>query len=552
MIRVHLAHAAASLAVAGLLTNSLFAAPQGNLNTAREFHTATMLADGRILIAGGYEGGQTQMFNTAELYDQTTGNFTPLISTLNSRRASHTATLLPNGKVLLAGGVPTAFPPAAPNNTAELFDPANQSFTPVSPMNAGHATHAATLLPSGKVLITGGTTISDFGGTDAAEIFDPVSNTFTTLPPMTSARSGHTATVLDNGRVLIAGGYIGDTQNPGNTSEIFDPVSRTFTAVPAPMNSPRFKHTATLLPDGRVLIAGGSGDSSGNSVNTGELFDPVTQTYSPISLGMDRRARHAATAFANGKVLATGGIGGQSFGDHALNNAIVFNGNFSGASTLMTAARFNHTVTFLGNGRVLLAGGSGGSSTLRSAEVFDLGAGFSPNPARPTGIVSRKTHGTAGTFDVDLAHGGTECRSGGATGDYTIVLTFANALTSVGGASLTSGIGSMMSSTVDSTDTHRYIVNLTGIANAQTITVKLTSVSDNSGNASAALPVSMSVLTGDTSNDGAVNSADIGQTKSQSGALVTSSNFREDVTADGSVNSTDISSVKAGSGTGLP
>jgi hypothetical protein len=177
------------------------------------------------------------------------------------------------------------------------------------------------------------------------------------------------------------------------------------------------------------------------------------------------------------------------------------------------------------------------------------------NPAQLVGVVSRKTHGSAGTFDVDLPPGrdpGIECRSGGANGEYTLVFTFANPLSSVGGANVASGTGSVASSGMDSNDANQYIVNLTGITNAQVVTVSLTNVSDVAGNGANAVSASLAVLIGDTTADRSVNSADIAQTKSQSGTAVTNANFREDTTADGSLNSADIALVKSKSGTALP
>jgi hypothetical protein len=167
---------------------------------------------------------------------------------------------------------------------------------------------------------------------------------------------------------------------------------------------------------------------------------------------------------------------------------------------------------------------------------------------------SRKTHGSAGTFDVDLPIGGTpgiECRSGGADGDHTMVFTFANTLSSVASARVTSGTGSVSSSGTGA-DPHQYVVGLTGVGNAQTITVTLTNVTDSAGNTSASISGSMRVLAGDTTADGSVNSADIAQTKSQSGTAVGNSNFREDITTDGNLNSADIGFVKSKSGTALP
>ena len=188
--------------------------------------------------------------------------------------------------------------------------------------------------------------------------------------------------------------------------------------------------------------------------------------------------------------------------------------------------------------------------------VFEAAASVLQNttPAVPlTGIVSRKVHGNAGTFDISLTRGSqVECRSGGASGTYTLVFTFVNPLTSVGGASITSGTATVSSSNIDGADAYNYIVNLTGVTNEQTITVSLNNVTDSVGNSSGSVSGSMSVLIGDTNGDRFVNSADISQTKSQSGQPVTSANFREDVNTDGFLNSGDISLVKSKSGTALP
>ncbi len=169
-----------------------------------------------------------------------------------------------------------------------------------------------------------------------------------------------------------------------------------------------------------------------------------------------------------------------------------------------------------------------------------------------TSAVSRKTHGGAGTFNVNLPLTGTpgiECRSGQGAGsmDHQIVVTFANSVT-VASAAVTSGTGSVSGSPIVAGNV--VTVNLTGITNSQTIMVTLNNVNDgvNMGN----VVVPMSVLQGDTSGNGSVSSTDVSQTKSQSGQAVTVSNFREDVVVNGSINATDVSAVKGKSGTALP
>jgi glucose/arabinose dehydrogenase len=167
---------------------------------------------------------------------------------------------------------------------------------------------------------------------------------------------------------------------------------------------------------------------------------------------------------------------------------------------------------------------------------------------------SRKIHGTA-PFDLNLpltGSPGIECRSGGTNGSYTMIFKFALPISSVGSASVTSGIGSVFSRMIDSGNTRQYIVNLTGVANAQYITVTLTNIIDVAGNGSSAASATMGVLAGDATANGMVNSSDISEVQSQSGQLVTANNFRDDVTVNGTINSSDISLVQSQSGMALP
>jgi hypothetical protein len=177
----------------------------------------------------------------------------------------------------------------------------------------------------------------------------------------------------------------------------------------------------------------------------------------------------------------------------------------------------------------------------------------------PTGVVSRKTHGSAGTFDINLPLAGTrgiECRSGGASNNYTLVFTFPNNLTSVLGAVVTnhnptSGTGTVSSSSIGP-NANQYTVNLTNVSNSQYLVVTLNRVLDATGQLGDVTGPKMGVLNGDTNGDGFVNSADISQTKSKSGLSVVGTNFREDVNTDGFLNSADISLTKSKSGTALP
>ena len=175
----------------------------------------------------------------------------------------------------------------------------------------------------------------------------------------------------------------------------------------------------------------------------------------------------------------------------------------------------------------------------------------------PSGAVSRKTHGAAGNFDVDLplsGNPGIECRIGGANGEHTLVFTFANPLTSVGGATVLSGTGSVSSSAIDSSDARNYVVNLTGVTNAQVVTISLANVNDSAGNSSASVSASMGVLLGDVNGNGRVSNADVGGVKAQVGATLseTDSVFRHDVNANGTISNGDVGDTKAQVGSRLP
>ena len=175
-------------------------------------------------------------------------------------------------------------------------------------------------------------------------------------------------------------------------------------------------------------------------------------------------------------------------------------------------------------------------------------------PVQLNAVVSRKVHGMAGTFDVDLpltGPQGVECRSGGANGNYTLVFTFANALAGVGGASVTSGSGSVSSSAIG-TDAHQYIVDLSGVGNAQYLTVSLTNVTDSAGNSSSAVSATMGVLVGDVNASGVVTSGDTNLCKAQALQPVTSANFRNDVNASGSITTGDVNLIKQNALTQLP
>ncbi len=242
----------------------------GNLNTPRSRHTATLLANGNVLVAGGDTNGNTvdTAISSAELYDPATGSWTNT-GGLSTARDTHTATLLPNGKVLVAGGWHVYYGYGIINAT-ELYDPATGTWSNTGSLNTARAFHTATLLPNGKVLVAGGNNSSTILA--SAELYDPTAGTWSNTGSFNTARTEHTATLLPNGKVLAAGG--GGSTADLASAELYD-ITTGVWANTASMNNIRFVHTATLLPNGKVLVAGGVGNTGGNLASA-ELYDPGT------------------------------------------------------------------------------------------------------------------------------------------------------------------------------------------------------------------------------------------------------------------------------------
>jgi hypothetical protein len=272
-----------------------------NMINPHSGHTATLLCDlnfppcvnNKVLIAG----------DTSEIFDPSTGTFS---STNGGWAQGHTATLLGNGQVLLAGGVAACC--NSVSNSAGLYDPSTGTITPTGNLATGRYNHTATLLASGKVLITGGV---DSGGNflASAELYDTASGTFFVTGTMQTPRDNHTATRLPNGKVLIIGGGGFGT----STAELYDPVSGTFAATGS-MAVRRTQHAAVLLPDGTVLVAGGIDWLVENGLLAdAELYDPQTSTFSGTGGLQNARSSLVMTALGtSGRALVTGGFGAPS------------------------------------------------------------------------------------------------------------------------------------------------------------------------------------------------------------------------------------------------
>jgi N-acetylneuraminic acid mutarotase len=345
--------------------------PARSMVHSRYLHSATLLADGRVLVAGGH--GSSGLLASAELYDPTTNTWSSAGS-MASTRYIHSATLLANGRVLVAGGLGSS-----PTLTsAELYDPATNTWSRAGSMVSTHLRHTATLLADGRVLVVGGEESNTGPYLATAELYDPTTNTWSSTRSMATARERHTATRLAGGRVLVAGGFGWSGQLA--SAELYDPTTNTWSSA-ASMTTARGEHTETLFSDGRVLVAGGGPTyetrghvryPTSEPLASAEVYDPVINRWSPAGSMSTVRFTHAATRLTDGRVLLAGGQGRASI----LASAEIFDPATNAWSSVgsMAAARYWHTTTVLTSGQVLVAGGP-------SAELFVPGSRRCPPAA---------------------------------------------------------------------------------------------------------------------------------------------------------------------------
>ncbi len=293
-------------------------APTGSMVTGHVLGTATLLLDGRVLFVGGWDldngsdwnpwnGSNRIVSASAELYDPKTGTFA-LTGSPAQARYYHTATRLLDGRVLIAGGALGANdnPDATATATAETYDPGTGKFAPAGSMTTPRWSHSATLLKDGRVLMAGSWSDS------SAELYDPVKGSFSRTESMKNTPNIHMATLLRDGRVLIAGG--GDPGGSISLAEIYDPGTGKFSPTGSMINNCNFigpiggqLASAPLLADGRVLVPDVIYDgSSGGGIGSAELYDPVTGTFTKGPTMSRYRSGFTETLLADGRVLFTG------------------------------------------------------------------------------------------------------------------------------------------------------------------------------------------------------------------------------------------------------
>ena len=362
------------LPVAGLLAVGLAVSPAapaaasqspgtwtrtGSLNFPTEQQTATLLQNGQVLLPAA-----------AELYNPATGKWAVTGSMGTARTIGYTATVLPNGQVLVAGGIEAGVNMTVTSG-AELYNPATGTWAATGSMTTARTSHTATLLPNGQVLVAGGEgCLVNCPVLASAELYNPATGAWTPTASMTVARYGHTATLLPNGQVLVAGG-------PGSSAELYNPAAGTWAAT-GTMPFPHYEAVAGLLPNGQVLVVCGVNDPGVNPC-AADLYNPATGTWAQDGVAFLSAARnYSVTLLHNGQVLISGGENGAYPARETITAAARLWDPATGTSTVtgsMTVPREFHALIVLPNGQVLAAGGEtqnnkGQPSATASAELY--------------------------------------------------------------------------------------------------------------------------------------------------------------------------------------
>jgi N-acetylneuraminic acid mutarotase len=329
----------------------------GGMTAQRDFHTATVLGDGKVLVAGGFVC--CVPLAGVEVFDPTPGTWSATASLITPRRF-HTASLLADGRVLVAGGMLGGGNPASSLNSAELYEPTAGTWTATGALMTARHHHTATVLPDGRVLVAGGAeSVPGRPGSGtydgrllaSAELYDPHTGTWTATGSMHAAREEHMAILLADGKVVVVGGVNG--RRVLASAELYDPSTGMW-SITGDMSIERVQQTGTLLANGLVLVAGG-GDGH-QTLSSAELYDPTTGAWSATASLRRARLSHTATLLANGEVLVAGG---QADGIHTLASAELYNastGTWTSAPS-MGMTRSAHTAVLLTDGTVLVAGG---------------------------------------------------------------------------------------------------------------------------------------------------------------------------------------------------
>ena len=459
----------------------------GSLATGREYHTATLLPNGKVLVAGGLQHPQrSRERGTVRSGDRD----------LDDHRQPRHRTLSSHGDVAAqrqgAGrrGLQRQLGALA---SAELYDPATGTWTATGSLATARYYHTATLLPNGKVLVAGGLRQRRLI-LASAELYDPASGTWTATGSLNTARDCHTATLLPNGKVLVAGGHDGsDLSRARNCT-----IRRAGPGRPPAASAPHAIITRRrCCPTARCWSQAGLTTTA--TLASAELYDPASGTWTATGSLATARDFHTATLLPNGKVLVAGGYSDGGY----LASAELYDpasGTWTATGSLATA-RCVHTATLLPNGKVLVAGGSGGGY-LASAELYTSDGGGDLT------LVSAASLGRGG-FAIDLpltGPSGVEDRSTLPNNKLTITMTFNNDIASVGGASST--CGSVSGISINGNTVTVKLVDVPHGCNGTNVDVTANDVMDDQGNTLSSATATVGLLLGDANGDRVVNPAD--------------------------------------------
>jgi N-acetylneuraminic acid mutarotase len=332
----------------------------GDMNTAQVFYQQSAMVslnDGKVLLIGGYGNGA--VLSSCQMYNPSTGTWIPAASMLTARHVA-AAAVLPDGRVLVAGGMGQS---SEVFSSVEVYDPSTDSWSYASSLSAPRAVHIAIRLKNGRILVAGGT------GPNYSEIYDPVSDNWTPSGPVNISRNmeGLQAALLSDGKVLIAGGAT------TTTCEIFDPSTGSWTVTGSMIGSRNYAFNLIPLKNGKILAAGGQENYSANVTAQAELYDPSIGTWAAITPLPEPRHGYCASLLLDGKVLIAGGATDQTV--ESINNlAFLFdpsNQTWSPTSGTLAFARYMSECSMLPDGRILIAGGMDASKNLlASAELY--------------------------------------------------------------------------------------------------------------------------------------------------------------------------------------
>lgn len=321
----------------------------GDLQTPRSVHSSTLLPSGDLLIAGGMAAGGGSLASAEVVDVSRIAATTTNIASLATARSGHSATALPDGRVVLAGGYNGEY-----LASIEVFDPKHRAFTSLGRLQTGRSGHTATLMPDGKILLIGGV---GHGWTflDSAELFDPATGRSELVGSLHAARESHTASLLSDGRVLVVGGHRGRraAMEVFAGSELYDPATRRFTPS-GNLTTPRHKHDAVRLADGRVLVLAGADRTDRNHFASTEIYDPASGTFSAGPTMAHTRYKIAGTSvlLPDGNVLVPSGASRVELLHVPSQRFFTVPGHYPNALYFSTA-------TLLPDGSVIIVGGYG-------------------------------------------------------------------------------------------------------------------------------------------------------------------------------------------------